>query len=321
MIDSSNNLLDLVRSRDLLKRSLFEYLHTNGFLEVTSSTITSLTGACETIETVFALPFFESRAHLAQTAQLQLERMVKLLQRKVWAWDRSFREEPRVTTRHLVEFCLLEVESPGYKLADIMATKEALLKHCISNIANGTDVPDLLARRLPYLTSVQFPLHVCEYTEAVRILSARGVSPDAGGLGMREEVELLAHFGNQPFFIVHYPAAIKYFNMRRMPDPDWVYSVDLIAPPFGEISGGAEREDEYDKVVRNLKSSKMWSDLQRLWPDEDHFEWYLSLWEDGSPGPRGGFGMGFERLVGFFTGIDDIRRCTEFPRNKETIFP
>ena len=138
---------------------------------------------------------------------------------------------------------------------------------------------------------------------------------------MDEETALLRHFGQVPFFVVKFPGDIKYFNMRRSEDGRWVYSVDLIAPPFGEISGGAEREDQFDRLVQTLHTSEMWREIDRLGLDRDDFEWYLDLWRDGSPGPRGGFGMGFERLVGFLAGISDIRECLEFPRNRLLLSP
>jgi asparaginyl-tRNA synthetase len=317
------NLLEILEIRSFLKNHIVEYIQKNNWLEVTASTITSLTGACETISTVFILPYFDTRIHLAQTAQLQLEFLVKQLQRKVWTFDHSFRAEHRITSRHLAEFSLIEMEAPGFKLNDIIATQENILKHCIDmTVTNRGTLPNTLKQRIPYLESIKFPLRILEYTEAMEILKNVGFNLNIGSnLGMEEEYALLMHFNKIPFFIVHYPADIKYFNMKRMENRQWVYSVDLIAPPFGEVSGGAEREDDFKNVELNLKTSQMWKDIQQLGYNKDHFEWYLDLWKDGSPGPRGGFGIGFERLVGFFTGIDDIRQCIEFPRNSEVIFP
>jgi asparaginyl-tRNA synthetase len=109
--------------------------------------------------------------------------------------------------------------------------------------------------------------------------------------------------------------------MKRSEDYSFVLSTDLIAPPFGEISGGAEREDDFDRLKSNLYSSEMWDAIQRAGLDQREFDWYLDLWKDGSPGPRGGFGLGFERLVGFLTGFDDIRMCIEFTRNRTCVSP
>jgi len=317
------HLEQLIRARAFLKQCLRDYLYQNDWLEVTVSTITSLTGACETIATVFILPYFGGRAHLAQTGQLQLEMLVKRLKTKVWTCDRSFRAEPRITPRHLTEFTLFELEAPRFTLADICATQEAIMAHCIECInQRARGVPRLLSQRRAYLDKITFPLPVCEYADAIGLLREQGhCVEDGANLGMSEETALLRYYGGKPFFVVHYPSDIKYFNMKRGPDGETVHSVDLLAPPFGEISGGAEREDDFARVKENLKTSEMWREIIRRKLDTDHFEWYLDLWKDGSPGPRGGCGIGFERFVAFFSGLDDVRHCTEFVRNKDVIFP
>jgi asparaginyl-tRNA synthetase len=313
----------LIRFRKLVLRAIAEYLDSRDWLEVTSSTLTSLTGACEAVGTVFILEHFDRKAHLSQTAQLQLEMLTKALQRKVWTVHRSFRAEPRVTERHLTEFTLIELEAPQFTLQDIMSTQEGILRQCIQRLRReGSKLPAKVVERLTFLENIAFPLQVLEYVEAIRILQTLGFERKWGdNLGIEDEVALLRQFEQQPFFLVRYPADIKYFNMRRSDDGRWAYSVDLIAPPFGEISGGAEREDRFDRLVQSLHSSEMWREIDRLGLDKDDFDWYLSLWKDGCPGERGGFGMGFERLVGFLSGITDIRECVEFPRNRLSISP
>lgn len=323
MSRSAIEMLKIINARSFIKNSIIEYLNRDNWLEVTSSYITSLTGACETIATVFQLPYFEDRIHLSQTAQLQLEMLVKTLRRKVWTFDHSFRAEPRVTQRHLTEFTMFEMESPNFTLDKIIDIQESLLKHCIKNILEKRESIDFISKeRIDFLSNIKFPLRICRYEQAIQILRELGMDVKVGSnLGAVEEKKLLEHFGYNPFFITMYPADIKYFNMKRTLDEKWVFSVDLIAPPYGEVSGGAERENELIKVEKNLKESKMWKDIKEMGYNEEHFEWYLNLWDSGTPGPRGGFGIGFERYVAIFTGIDNITDCIEFPRNKETIFP
>ncbi len=313
----------LLGVRRLAKRAIIDYFDARNFLEATSTTITLLTGACETISTLFGLKYFEQRVHLAQTAQLQLEMLVKLLRRPVWTFDHSFRAEPRVTSRHLTEFCLLELEAPDFALEQIMSIQEALLRECIrSMVRERSDLTSPFLKRIDFLTAIHFPLRVVEYRDALPILKSLGKPVEPGGdIGMEEEQALLRHFGSDPFFLTHHPTGIKYFNMKRSEDESFVLSTDLIAPPFGEMSGGAEREDDFCRLTRNLYSSEMWEDIQRSGLDQREFDWYLDLWKDGSPGPRGGFGLGFERLVGFLTGFEDIRRCIEFPRNRACVSP
>ena len=130
------------------------------------------------------------------------------------------------------------------------------------------------------------------------------------------------HFSFEPFFITNYPSYIKYFNMKRAgPDFEFVNSVDLIAPPFGEISGGAEREEDPEKLKSNLLNSQMYKDIKKSGLRVEDFDWYLDIWRNEKPVPRGGFGLGMERVIGFITGLDDIRLCTEFVRNAEVLFP
>ena len=295
----------LLGVRRMAKKAITDYLDAQDFLEVTSTAITLLTGSCETIGTLFGLKYFDRRVHLSQTAQLQLETLVKLLQRPVWTFDHSFRAEPRVTPRHLTEFCLFELEAPDFTLEQIMSTQEALLRECIrSMVRERRDLTSPFLTRIDFLTSIQFPLRIVEYPDALRLLGSLGKRIQSGqNLGMEEEQALLGDFKNAPFFLTRYPSRIKYFNMKRSEDDSFVFSADLIAPPFGEISGGAEREDDLGKLKQNLYSSEMWRDIQRSGLDQKEFDWYLDLWKGGSPGPRGGFGIGFERLVGLLNGI------------------
>lgn len=313
----------LLGVRRLAKKAITDCFDSKNFLEATSSTITLLTGACETISTLFDLKYFDRRVHLAQTAQLQLEMLVKLLRRPVWTFDHSFRAEGRVTSRHLTEFCLVELEAPDFTLTEIMSIQETLLQQCIlSTVRHRKQLTSALVKRLDYLTSIRFPLQVIEYGTAISLLQSFGDSIQPGeDIGMEQEQALLHHFKNTPFFLTRHPDRIKYFNMKRSHDNSFVLSTDLIAPPFGEISGGAEREDDLSRLKHNLYSSEMWQDIQRSGLNEREFDWYLDLWKDGSPGPRGGFGLGFERLIGFLTGFEDIRACVEFPRNRACISP
>ena len=313
----------LLGVRRLAKKAITDYFDARNFLEATSTTLTLLTGACETISTLFSLQYFDQRVHLSQTAQLQLEMLTKLLKRPVWTFDHSFRAEPRVTSRHLTEFCLLELEAPDFALEQVMSIQEDLLKECIrSMVREKSGLTSAFSERIDFLTSIHFPLRVLEYRDAIPILATLGKPTQFGeDIGMEEEQALLRHVGNSPFFLTRHPTGIKYFNMKRSDDEAFVQSADLIAPPFGEISGGAEREDDLNRLTKNLYSSEMWKDIQRVGLDQREFDWYLDLWKDGSPGPRGGFGLGFERLVGFLTGYEDVRRCIEFPRNRVSLSP
>jgi asparaginyl-tRNA synthetase len=312
---------ELLEIRQITKRTISELLNQRGFIETTPSTLTLLTGSCETIGSLFELDYFGRRIHLAQTAQLQLEFLVKVLKRPVWSFDHSFRAESRISNRHLTEFCLVEVEVPNLALNGVLVLQEDILQACIQSLIRiKSSLSRVVVNRLEFLQSIEFPLRIVSHGEALTILRTLNIQSD-GNFGQEEEQALLTHLHNAPFFLIHHPPEIKFFNMKRSDDDCYTLSADLIAPPFGEISGGAEREDNRDRLLRNLKNSEMWAQILERGLDESEFDWYLDLWRDGSPGPRGGFGLGFERLIGFLTGIQDIRSCTEFPRNRERIAP
>jgi asparaginyl-tRNA synthetase len=215
------------------------------------------------------------------------------------------------------------MEAPDFNLERIMSLQEAMLQECIGGmVRERKNLTSPFAKRIEFLTSIHFPLPVVEYRGAIQLLELLGKPIESGqDIGMEQEQALLGHFQNIPFFLTRHPSRIKYFNMKRSDDSDTVLSVDLIAPPFGEISGGAEREDNLDRLKNNLYASEMWEDIQRSGLDQKEFDWYLDLWRDGSPGPRGGFGLGFERLIGFLTGFEDIRMCIEFTRNRACVSP
>jgi asparaginyl-tRNA synthetase len=315
--------LSLIKIRENMFRTIRQLFYENGWLEVTTSTITPLTGTCETIATLARLPFFDRTAHLSQTAQLQLEYIVKMYRRKVWTLDHSFRMEHRLTDRHLVEFTLVEAEAPNFELEDIISWKQRIVKEVVSSsILQRKEELEEIGADLDYLENLRFPFRVLRYDEAIGNLQSEGIDIKWGDdLGYANEVNLLKLNNLEPLFITHYPSDIKYFNMKRTKDRKYVYSIDLLAPPFGEISGGAVREHEFEKVKENLLTSKMWKDIHEQKLEINDFNWYLDLWKQGSPGPRGGFGVGFERLVGFITRIDKISNCIEFPRTRDLAYP
>jgi asparaginyl-tRNA synthetase len=220
MLTLKISLEQLAKFRRLIMRAIVEYLDSNDWLEVTSSTLAPLTGACETISTIFTLEYFGRNIHLSQTGQLQLEWLIKTLKRKVWTNARSFRAEPRVSERHLTEFTLVELESPGFTLKEITETQEAILKRCIARMnEEEAKLPSLVRDRLGFLESIRFPLERVEYAKALEILNAAGMHRNWGDeLGSEEEAEMLRQLDHKPFFLTKFPAAIKFFNMRRSDD-------------------------------------------------------------------------------------------------------
>ena len=126
-------------------------------------------------------------------------------------------------------------------------------------------------------------------------------------LGVLEERSILRHFGNTPTFVTHYPTAIKFFNMKRTPDGQRVYSVDLLTPRLGETTGGAVREEDGEIIKQHLRESKIGEYLKEKGQDPvDQFGDYFNVFAQEKALLRGGYGVGFERFVGFLLQSNDI---------------
>lgn len=326
---SREGLAALTRLRAQVFKSIRHFFEDADCLEVTTSTLTQMSGSCENPATMLQLKYYDRTAFLTQSAQLQLEVIVGLLRRPVYTVTTSFRGEDYAeqpdSGRRLTEFSLLEVEGPNWTLEEICNVQERLIGNMISAvlahakadiIALGGDVDRLAAMRPPFE-------RVTHERAVERLVDAGFVPPAAGArewdFGMREERELTRQSGGRPIFHVRHPGAIKYFNMALIGET--ALSVDLLAPPMGEISGGGVRETDVETVRMQLLASQMLQRIRRLGGDEHEFDWYLRFLDDPGLPARAGFGLGLERLVGFLLGTDDILTCLEFPATNRHLFP
>jgi len=302
---------------ELLKQAR-NYFELNGFTEVITPHITRATGSCENMMTVFTLNYFEQMGYLAQTGQLYLESMVPSLG-KVFCIGPSFRAEPDADERHLTEFTLMEIELPC-NLDELIVHIEKLLCHMIKGVLqNKQKELEILHVNQERLRSVKRPFNRITYTEAVEILSDQGVKW-GDDLKSRHEKFLAEYFGNKPLFITHFPEEIKFFNMKTNEDnPRVVNSTDLILPGVGEAVGAAEREYEYEKILEKLKKSRMLKQLEEIDGSINDFDWYLDFYKKFGGQPHAGFGMGMTRVNQFVFGFNDIRTCTVFPLNRESL--
>lgn len=148
--------------------------------------------------------------------------------------------------------------------------------------------------------------HEITYVDAIRLLNAYGGNYLFGDdLGIKEERQLLGIFGNEPTFVTNYPASLKFFNTKR--NGPAAYSIDLLLPPLGETIGGAVREKDGNKIRQQLHESNVGKYLKERGRDpEAPFAEYLKLFEQEKPTLRGGYGIGFERFIGFILGSNDI---------------
>ncbi|MFA4820275.1 MAG: asparagine--tRNA ligase [Candidatus Aenigmatarchaeota archaeon] len=290
-----------------------KYFAETKFTEVLVPHITKVTGACENIDTLFELDYFGQTAYLVQTCQLYLEALIPKLG-KVFCIGSSFRAEPDIDERHLTEFALVEIEFPG--------DFEQLLVH-IENIVHAmihaaADCPELdtLGVDRTRLKNVTKPFPRITYTDAIKKLNEMGIEIGWGDDLKSKHEKILA--GSAPLFITHYPEAIKFFNMRRNENPLLVNSCDLILPYSGEAVGAAEREYDHDQLLDKLEKSAMYARLLEKGKTIEDFKWYLDIVRE-HPIQHAGCGIGLNRVMQFILGSDDIRACTAFPMNKESL--
>lgn len=328
----------LINVRETALDSLREALKDRGYTEVTVASLVNIAGSCENPNASFTLKYYGREAHLSQSAQIQLENLVLGLRRGVFTVNNSFREEsykdPQAKGRRLAEFTLIEPERPYEglnpdKALDRIIAEEAevikyatqkVIEHCAKDVRRLGGDTNYLRRMI----SARFPR--ITYDEALALLNKNGKNYKFGhDLGILDERAILRYFDNIPTFVTHYPASIKFFNMKRTSDGQRVYSVDLLMPKLGETTGGAVREENPEKIKQQLRESKIADYLrqkaraeairtkqnpvlaERAVDPVAYFPDYFNMLDQVKPLSRRGYGIGFERLVGgFFLQSNDI---------------
>jgi asparaginyl-tRNA synthetase len=310
----------LLNVRSTALDSIRSALAGRGFTEVSTASLVNIAGSCENPHASFTLNYYGREAHLSQSAQIQLESLVLRLRRAVFTVNSSFREEnyddPEMTGRRLSEFTLIEPETPmlGHHpesaLDELIRLEEAVLKESTTRLLDcrEEDIASLGGDPAYLADVVSKPFERITYDDCLDFLNASGGNYAFGyDLSIREERAILAHFGNRPVFVTHFPTAIKFFNMKRTPDGQRVYSVDLLTPRLGETSGGAVREESGAVIRDSLLHSKVAQVVADTGGDVlETFNEYLSIFDDEPPILRAGFGIGFERFVGFILKSNDI---------------
>jgi asparaginyl-tRNA synthetase len=317
MLVQSVPMAALISLRGLLLRAVRQFMEKESCLEVTIPTITSLTGACEDFSTLFSLDYFGKRAFLTQTAQLHLEPLIhSQLLRRVYSINHSYRAEPRVDHRHLTEFLLIEMEIGFGDLETLIGIEERLLMSLIKTALESCSIElNILGADVTRLQAIVPPFRRLTYTQAIEQLKQLDMEIGWGDdLDQKSELALL-EWAASPLFITHYPLELKFFNMRQnRENAGLVNAVDLLLPGVGEICGGAEREEDPERLRTRLMNSSAIKHVLANGGSAQDYEWYLQLRELDSI-PYAGFGMGFERLVQFIISSPSCLNCTEYPRN------
>ncbi len=259
--------------------------------------------------------FFGKPANLTVSGQLNAEAFCMAF-RNVYTFGPTFRAEKSNTPRHAAEFWMIEPEIAFADLNDDMALAEAMVRYVIADVMErcpeeldflNSFVDKGLIDRLTHVRDSDFAR--VSYTEAIEILKNSGEHFEYGaywGMDMQTEHErYLAekHFG-RPVCVYNYPKEIKAFYMKQNDDGKTVAAVDGLVPGIGELIGGSQREDRLD--VLEARMDELGLDRASYW-------WYLELRKYGST-PHAGFGLGFERLIMYLTGVSNIRDVLPFPR-------
>ena len=263
----------------------------------------------------FAQDFFGREAFLTVSGQLEAE-IGALALTNVYAFGPTFRSENSNTSRHLAEFWMVEPEMAFCDLEGDAEVAEALLKHVIRAVLDDcADDMEFFQKRIePTLLEtlehvVESPFERLSYSEAIEILERSGRDfefPVKWGTDLQSEHEryLAEEHLRRPLVVTDYPADIKAFYMYLNDDERTVRAMDVLVPKVGEIVGGSQREHRLDTLKQRM--------AQQGLPEEPYW-WYLELRRHGSV-PHAGFGLGFERLVQFMTGMANIREVIPFPR-------
>jgi len=312
--------LALDQVNDALMWGARDYFRAHGFLWVDVPTITRITGACENVDTLYAVDHFGMEAYLAQTGQLYLETKIPG-HKQVWTVIQSNRAEARADTRHLNQFQLVEFEEQG-GFEQLLERIEAVVKAMMAGVLGRKEALRTLGRDASEVERwVGEPFARITYRQAIMLLNDAGREKAFGDdLGQEEEQFLVTAMGWRPTFITNYPTAIKFFNMRQVPGAsEIVNSADLLLPYAGEAVGSAERENDAEKLVSRLEQSQMFRILSARGKTLDDFEHYLDFVRE-NPVLHSGCGIGLARVTQCVLGLQDIRKAVAYPLTSETLY-
>ena len=327
----TNTFNAVFRVRSVMAAAIHRFFQEKGFVYINTPLITGsdCEGAGEMFkvttigysdkykneEEYYADDFFGQKAGLSVSGQLEGE-VAAMAMGKIYTFGPSFRAENSNTLRHVSEFWHVEPEVAFAELPDIIELAEEMIKYIIKDYMEKC--PDELkffeerfekglTDKLNNVLNNEF--EIVDYTKAIEILKASGVEfeyPVEWGCDLKSEHEryITEQVYKKPVFLINYPKEIKSFYMKQNPDGKTVAATDLLVPGVGEIIGGSEREADYNKLVKAMNDRNM---------NLDNYHDYLDLRKYGSV-PHGGFGLGFERMIMYATGMANIRDVILYPR-------
>ena len=329
----SNTFNAVFRVRSVLAYAIHQFFQERGFVYVNTPLLTSsdAEGAGEMFNVNsfdlanvpknedgsvdFSKDFFGKPAHLTVSGQLNAETYAMAF-RNVYTFGPTFRAEDSNTVKHAAEFWMVEPEICFADLKDDMDLAEDMIKFIFSTVLEkcpeemeffNNFIDKTLLDRLHNVINSDFGR--ITYTDAIKELEKANDEFEfkvSWGIDLQTEHEryLCEKVFKKPVFVTDYPKDIKAFYMKQNPDGKTVAAADLLAPGIGEIIGGSQREEDYDKLLNRMNELGM---------EEESMQWYLNLRRFGGC-THAGFGMGFERLLIYLTGVDNIRDVIPYPR-------
>ena len=317
----TRKMIEIAKIRASMLKFLRQWFSNNEWLEITPPLIVK--GSVEGGSTLFRLNYFDDVAFLSQSAQLYLEAMIFSLG-PVWSLTSSFRAERSRTVRHLAEFSHLECESPWVSLKDLLQIQEDLIRYTIDKTINERkESLKFLELDSSRFKEVAQPFPTITYDQAIEKLKSLDFKmPELDGksrtvewgddLNIDSERELTRKLMT-PLFIIGYPTSVKPFYVKENPDRSGTsLTFDLLGPQgYGELSSGGMREENLLTLSNRIRQAGL---------DPIDYKWYLDLRKYGSV-EHGGFGMGIERLLRWFIGIEDIKELVLFPRTMSRVSP
>lgn len=332
----TNTFNAVFRVRSVLATAIHGYFQNRGYVYINTPLITGsdCEGAGEmfkvttigysdkykSAEEYYANDFFGKSAGLSVSGQLEGE-VAAMAFGKIYTFGPSFRAENSNTPRHVAEFWHVEPEVAFAELPDIIEIAEDMIKHIVKTVME--ECPDELAffkqhfekglsEKLKSVVENEF--EVLEYTKAIEILEKADVEfkyPVEWGCDLQTEHEryITEQVFKKPVFVINYPKDIKSFYMKQNPDGKTVAATDLLVPGVGEIIGCSERESDLDRLLDAMNKRGM---------NMEDYRDYLDLRRFGSV-PHSGFGLGFERMLMYVTGIANIRDVILYPRTVGSI--
>jgi asparaginyl-tRNA synthetase len=263
----------------------------------------------------FSKDFFDGPGYLTVSGQLEAE-IYALSLGDVYTFGPTFRAENSNTSRHLAEFWMIEPEMSFCDLKGNMELAESFLKYIFQYVLDHCEEDMVFFARFIDKTVIDTLKTIIDnefvhltYSEAMEILEKSKEPfeyPVSWGMDLQSEHEryLCEKIYKKPVILTDYPRSIKPFYMKVNEDGKTVRAMDVLVPKIGEIAGGSQREDDYDTLLARINETGL---------DPKDYWWYLDLRKYGSA-PHSGFGLGFERLIQFITGMANIRDVIPFPR-------